>query len=168
MFTVTTLTAATAAKRLKDDGLGALGLTAPFLSPRWSSTSPAGTDGAAAYDGAAMTLTLPDGADLHTPFRCLTEFLTAQQAAEFTMADGRRLAVRAAAFRLHPQAAQRLRKLVEVRYGAPRVRPVAVTVVVHEANEDALGAKAAHTLEADEVASTMPSPAVLTFHDERG
>src|SRR5215213_3709903 len=130
VLVVTTLTPATAAKRVTDDGLAALGLAIPFLSPRWSDTPPAG---AAAYDPVTMTLTHPSDAGLRAPFRAPLGFLNAQQAAEFTGADGHRLAVPAGVLRLHPQAAARLVRLVEVRHGSPRVRPVPAVMLVHQA-----------------------------------
>ncbi len=166
-FVVTTLTPAVAAKRLQDDGIAALGLAVPRLSPRWTDTDPTTSTGTT-YDAATMSLTLGTDTQLIAPFGGTLQFLTASDAVEFTGADGRRPTTRVGALRLHPQAARRLARLAETRYGAPGVRPVPVTMLVHDANQDALGPTGSHTYDAGEPVQQMPSPATVTFHDERG
>ncbi|HYO83932.1 MAG TPA: hypothetical protein VES20_21190, partial [Bryobacteraceae bacterium] len=64
-FPITNLTQAAAQQYLQNDGLETLGLTTVALSPHWSTMA---MNGANAYDGVNLTLTIPQG-NLLAPFR---------------------------------------------------------------------------------------------------
>jgi hypothetical protein len=108
MVTVFTLTPAAAAQALQDNGLGAMGLTAPRLAAAWGSANPA-------FD--ATTLRLTPAGSAQAPWFGTLEFLTS--GAEFRDVSGAPIAGPVAAFRLHPQAVQRIAALAQGRYAAP-------------------------------------------------
>ncbi|BBA32564.1 uncharacterized protein sS8_0599 [Methylocaldum marinum] len=115
----TVLTPAGAANDLQSNGLDALGLTVPNLSPVWSSSAPG------EYVQAQLSLELTD---VRAPFRGIREFVATP--AYWSGVEGMPLAGPVAVFRLHPEAARRLETLVLARYGTPLIRPVPVAMVL--------------------------------------
>ena len=116
MVVVYNLTPANALQSLQDEGLDALGLTAPMLSPVWSGMNPT-------LDLAAMTMTF--GMAPNAPFRGILDFLPFAPA--YREVTGAPITGQAAVLRLHPQAAARLSRIAASRYqlGAnPQVRVV--------------------------------------------
>jgi hypothetical protein len=90
---LTVLTPANAATDLQTNGLDALGLTVPNLSPVWSSQGPG------AYRQAQLTLQMTN---MRAPFRGVREFLSAPTFWSGT--DGLPLPGPVALFRMHPDA----------------------------------------------------------------
>ena len=121
MANVFTLTPAAAAQAFQDNGLDALGLTTPRLSPNWGTATPA-------FDAATLRLT-PAG-NPQAPFRGTLEYL--DSGAQFRDVGGAPITGPVAAFRLHPQAVARLDRLLTARYappGQPHHRVVPETLV---------------------------------------
>jgi hypothetical protein len=106
---ITVLTANSASSRLQQNGLDALGLLAPALSPSWAQQDP----GLAGYNQAALTLTLTGA---RAPFRGVLEFVAS--AAIYADVNGLGLPGPAAVMRLHPEAVRRFERLVASRQGA--------------------------------------------------
>jgi len=117
----TVLTPADAANQLQSRGLDALGLTAPVLSPAWSSSAPESADD----DAMQLTLSAP-----LAPFNGVLRTLA--NPAAYADAGGAPLTSAAAALELHPSARLRLITLVSRRLGAPLIRPVPVAMLVHD------------------------------------
>src|SRR3954453_6154180 len=108
MATLYNLTPASAAQALQNDGLAAMGLATVLLGTRWSNQTPPATG----FTAGALTLALAP--PLRAPFRGILEF-TSGPIPYFDPA-GAPLSGQNAVLRLHPQAAQRLQRLVAVRY----------------------------------------------------
>lgn len=155
MVTVFTLTPAAAAQALQDNGLGALGLTVPHLSPTWGAGTPA-------FDAASLRLT-PTGAAA-APFRGTLEFLVS--GAAFRDVAGAPITGPVAAFRLHPQAVARLDRLMTARYaqpGQPHHLPLPETLVFTGAVP--VPDRSPQTYEPGE---TLNRTEPMSFHDNRG
>lgn len=118
----TVLTQTDATNQLQSRQLDVLGLVAPNLASGWSNTTP----GAGDVDAATLRLTLDTPL---APFRAPLRF----EAAPTVWSDvaGDPVAGPVAVLALHPEAARRLAKLVEVRLGPPLSRPVPVAMLVH-------------------------------------
>lgn len=151
---VFTLTPQAAAQALQDNGLDALGLTMVRLSNAWGAADPA-------FDASTLRLT-PSGNAL-APFRGTLEYL--DQGHEFRSVSGAGIAGPVGAFRLHPQAVERLSRLM-VRYAvapAPHHRPVPETLVFTGAVP--APDRSPQTYEPGEsLGRTEP----MSFHDSRG
>lgn len=151
---VFTLTPQAAAQALQDNGLDALGLTMARLSNAWGSGNPT-------FDANTLRLT-PSGNAL-APFRGTLEYL--DQGHEFRDVTGAGIAGPVAAFRLHPQAVERLSRLM-ARYAvapAPHHRPVPETLVFTGAVP--MPDRSPQTYEPGEsLGRTEP----MSFHDGRG
>jgi hypothetical protein len=117
----TVLTPASAAADLQAEGLDALGLTVPTISPAWATATPVAGD----LDAVAMTLTLTG---MRAPFRAIRTYEATPSV--WSSPSGASLAGPVAVLRLHPEAARRLAGLVATRYGNPAVRPTPVAMVV--------------------------------------
>lgn len=159
------LTRNVATNELQAEGLDALGLTVPTLSPAWASTAPDGTD----FDPDAMTLTL---SNVRAPFRAL---LTPEESAGiWSSADGSALTGPLAVLRLHPEAAQRLESLIAERYGTPVIHPVPIAMVIQgiAPPESGVGVNwflAGETLRWNvDGAPANFGNAPVSFHDHRG
>lgn len=156
MVTVFTLSPASAAQALKDNGLDALGLTTPYFAPKWGSANPS-------YDAGALTLTF--SGTPNAPWRGVLEYLDSLSA--FRAVDGSQLTGAGAVLRLHPQAAARLETLAAGRYaaaGQPQVRAVAHTLVIR-------GLTGNTSPQSYDPGETLPAGAAglaLSFHDSRG
>ncbi|MBE7380304.1 MAG: hypothetical protein F6J95_002700 [Leptolyngbya sp. SIO1E4] len=115
------LTPNTAANELQAEGLDALGLTVPTLSPAWADQTPSPAD----YDAGQMTLTLTRP---RAPFRAMLTFEAAPTI--WSGVDGAPLTGPIAVLRLHPEAARRLQRLAAQRYGDPLLYPMPVAMVL--------------------------------------
>ena len=155
----TVLTPNSAANELGARGLEALGLTVPALSPVWAGSNP----GAGDFTEATLRLTLNQP---RAPFRAIRSFTTTPSF--YAGPDGVPLAGPTLILALHPEAARRLERLVEARYGAPRQRPVPVAMLVHNATIPATVPAPAWFLASE---TLDPGPAgnyPVSFHDARG
>lgn len=156
MVTVFTLSPASAAQALRDNGLDALGLTTLRLSPSWGSANPG-------FDGSALTLNFAGAPK--APWRGVLEYVAS--AAAFRAVDGAPLTGAAAVLRLHPQAAERLARLAQGRYAAPsqpQLRAIPEALVIH-------GLSADQSPQSYDPGDALPAGAagkVLSFHDGRG
>lgn len=161
MVVVYNLTPANALQSLQDEGLDALGVTAPMLSPVWSGIDPT-------LDLAAMTMTF--GMAPNAPFRGVLDFLPSAPA--FREVTGAPITGAAAVLRLHPQAAARLSRIAASRYGAnPQVRVVPAALVIRGVTDDA-------SPRIYDAAEALPSGGgagvpdftnkAMSFHDSRG
>ncbi|WP_120500031.1 hypothetical protein [Roseovarius sp. EL26] len=151
---VFTLTPQAAAQALQDNGLDALGLTMARLSNAWGTADPT-------FDANTLRLT-PSGNAL-APFRGTLEYL--DQGHEFRDVTGAGIAGPVAAFRLHPQAVQRLSRLMQ-RYAVaanPHHRPVPETLVF-------TGAVPApdRSPQTYEPGESLGRSEPMSFHDHRG
>ena len=117
----TVLTPSGAANDFQSEGLDAMGLTAPTISPAWGSATPVASD----FDAAAMTLTLTNP---RAPFRGIRTF--EQTPAFWSAASGSPVDGPVAVLRLHPEAVRRLQTIVDSRYGAPSVRPIPIAMLI--------------------------------------
>ena len=151
----TVLTPAGAANDLQGQGLDALGLTVPNLSPVWSSSAPG------SYDQAQLSLQMTD---VRAPFRGILEFVVAP--ALWSGVNGLPLAGPVAVFRMHPEAARRLESLMTARYGAPLVRPVPVAMVMSGLTLPATLPVPNWFFAGDSLG--IAGSVSLTFHDGRG
>lgn len=151
------LTATDAANQLQANGLDALGLVAPNLSSAWASNTP----NAGNYNASTLTLTLTN---LRAPFKGALEYIA--QPTLFGDVAGAPLNTTVAVLRLHPEAARRLAKLVEVRLGAPLIRPVPVAMVIHGVPTPATP-QPLNTFQAGELLG-FANPQTVSFHDARG
>jgi hypothetical protein len=155
----TVLTPTGAANELSARGLEAFGLTVPALSPVWAGSDPAAGD----FVEATLRLTLNQP---RAPFRGIRSFTTGPAA--FSGPGGVPLTGPTLVFALHPEAARRLERLVEARYGAPRQRPVPVAMLVHGATIPATPPAPQWFLASE---TLDPGPAgnfAVSFHDARG
>jgi hypothetical protein len=116
------LTPNDAADALQANGLDALGLVVPTLSSGWSTVAP----GAGDYNAAALRLTLNNP---RAPFRGPLHYEATPT--RWSDVQGQPVGGPVAVLALHPEAARRLSRLVEWRYGTPLIGPVPVAMVVH-------------------------------------
>ena len=156
--TIATLTTLFAQQRLQEDGLAALGLTAPLCAMRWSTSGQSAT-----YLSSELALALPEPC---APFSGTLEWLAS--GIEFIDAAGAPVTDPVAVVRLHPQAAQRLERLAAARFTTDGVlvQPVPATFVVRLAEQPD---RTPQRVEAGEAlgGDIPPSPQV-SFHDTRG
>ncbi len=148
------ITPATATQRLQDDGLAALGLTMPLLSPTWSSA-------AVTFNEPQLTLTMT--AQVQAPMLAIRSWVTDLAPHGLYGIDGLPLAGPGAIVRLHPQAALRLDRLMRARFGAAAgdIRPVPTTMAIRNVS-DTLAPQWFNP-------GTMVAPTgLVTFHDDRG
>ncbi|MDQ3675644.1 MAG: hypothetical protein M3401_02390, partial [Actinomycetota bacterium] len=153
------ITPGDASQHLQDDGLLALGLTAPLLSPQWGSDP--------TYDSAALTLTMP-GAGVRPPFLGIRSWVADLRGIGLYLVSGLPPQGIGAVLRLHPQAANRLERLVAGRLATPgdAIHPVPHAVLVQcqtDVNETPQWFAPGESLD------IVPGDtAVMSFHDERG
>ncbi|MEB3359849.1 MAG: hypothetical protein VKK04_24195 [Synechococcales bacterium] len=119
----TVLTPTDAANELQSEGLDALGLTVPTLSPAWATATPS----AGNYDAANLSLTVTG---VRAPFRGILTFDSTPT--RWSGVAGTPLTGPIAVLQLHPEAAQRLETLVAARFGTPQIRPVPVAMVMRD------------------------------------
>lgn len=163
------LTQAVATNELQAEGLDALGLSVPTFSPAWASSTPDNT----AYDAAQMTLTLTN---VRAPFRAILTLAGSTEASAniWSHANGAALTGSLAVLRLHPEAAQRLARLMAARYGDPLIYPVPIAMVVRNITppDSGIGANwflAGETLRWNVDGAPLNfGNAVVSFHDHRG
>ncbi|MEM1160904.1 MAG: hypothetical protein AAGJ28_08220, partial [Pseudomonadota bacterium] len=152
-LSVFTLTPQAAAQALQDNGLDALGLTMIRLSNAWGSVTPTPDN----------SLTLTGYGTALAPFRGTLEFL--DDGSEFRDVTGASIGGPVGAFRLHPQAAMRLGRLMG-RYAdgnVPHHRLIPETVVFTGAVP--MPDRSPQTYEPGEsLGRTEP----MSFHDNRG
>jgi hypothetical protein len=156
------LTPADAGQRLQDDGLLALGLAAPQLSPAWS-----GAD--VSYDADALTLTMSAGGGVRPAFLGIRTWVPDLRATGLYDVAGLPQQGIGAVLRLHPQAASRLERLVAGRLGAGgggAVHPVPHTMLARcptdgNTTPQWFGPGASLDLAAGD-------SAIVSFHDARG
>jgi hypothetical protein len=148
-----------AQQRLQDDGLLALGLTAPLLSPAWSGADPT-------YDSTALTLTMASGG-VRPAFRAIRTWVADLRIAGVYDVSGLPPIGVGAVLRLHPQAAARLENLVSWRLGAAGpIRPVPHTMVVRCQTNKAVTPQ---WFSAGDILDIDPADTpVVSFHDARG
>ena len=159
------LTRNVATNELQAEGLDALGLTVPTLSPAWASTTPNVAD----YDAEAMTLALTN---MRAPFRAI---LTLEESAGiWSHASGSAIAGPLAVLRLHPEAARRLERLMAERYGDPLIYPVPTAMVLREVTPPDSGIVANWFLAGETLRWNVDGApanfgnATISFHDSRG
>lgn len=155
MVTVFTLTPAAAAQSLQDNGLDALGLTAPRLAAAWGTANPG-------FDAAGLRLT-PSGS-ARAPWFGVLEYL--DNGAAFRDVSGAPIIGPVAVFRLHPQSAQRLEALAQGRYGQPgqphhRIIPETMVFTGAVPAPD-------RSPQTWEPGDTLPRTEPYSFHDHRG
>lgn len=152
-LSVFTLTPQAAAQALQDNGLDALGLTMIRLSNAWGSATPTPDN----------SLTLTGYGTALAPFRGTLEFL--DDGSEFRDVTGASIGGSVGAFRLHPQAAMRLGRLMD-RYAdgtVPHHRLIPETIVFTGAVP--VPDRSPRTFEPGEsLGRTEP----MSFHDNRG
>lgn len=156
MVTVYTLTPANAAQALQEKGLEALGITTLALATGWSSSTPA-------YDDSRLSLSFTQS--VQAPWRGILEFLPAGHM--FRNPEGNPYSGPVAVLRLHPQAAARLQKLAQQRYGVsgqPLLQALPVVMVIHGWSEN----KAPQIYEAGLGLSAGSASKLISFHDHRG
>jgi hypothetical protein len=151
------LTPNDAADALQANGLDALGLVVPTLSSGWSTVAP----GAGDYNAAALRLTLNNP---RAPFRGPLHYEATPT--RWSDVQGQPVGGPVAVLALHPEAARRLSRLVEWRYGTPLIRPVPVAMVVHGVTLPP-AAQAIDWFQAGAPLGLAGSFAV-SFHDVRG
>ena len=117
----TVLTANDAANELRSEGLDALGLTIPTLSPAWATATPS------SYDEATFTLAVTG---VRAAFRGILTF--EDTPTRWSGVTGTPLTGPVAVLQFHPEAARRLEALTVARYGNPAVRPVPVAMVIRD------------------------------------
>ena len=122
------ITPATASQRLQNDGLAALGLTMPLLSPTWSSA-------AVTFNEPQLTLTMTS--QVQAPMLAIRSWVTDLAPHGLYGTDGLPLAGPGAIVRLHPQAALRLDRLMRARLGAAAgdIRPVPTTMAIRNVSD---------------------------------
>jgi hypothetical protein len=160
------LTPASAANQLTSDKLDAFGLVVPVLSAEWSDTEPGVIDD--------DHLTLSIGGGLKAPFHAAARYLDTGE--RWRDVAGRPITDAVFAIEMLPEAARRLTTLVTARLGAPLVRPVPVTMLVHRLSwqpplNSPPGAKpAVQSVRAGDVFAPLPpgNRQDVTFHDARG
>ncbi|MCK9516117.1 MAG: hypothetical protein WCY26_06190 [Thiohalobacteraceae bacterium] len=153
----TVLTSTDAANQLQANTLDALGLTAPNLSSGWADATPTASD----YAAASLQLTLSNP---RAPFRAPLRI--EQTPTVWSDLNGDPVGGPVAVLALHPEAAHRLAKLVEVRLGAPLIRPLPVAMLVHGVSAPATP-QPINWFRAGEALGFAGAHAV-SFHDARG
>ncbi len=128
MLPVTQLTPGAATQALQNDGITALGLTIPQLSPVWS-------EFANQFSFSSSELTLDSGGNttLLVPFLGILETIATDSPRDVFDVSGDTVPGVIVRIRLHPQAAARLRTIAANRYGdgsEPFVDSVATQMVV--------------------------------------
>ncbi|MEM8840532.1 MAG: hypothetical protein AAGD47_02040 [Pseudomonadota bacterium] len=124
MVTIVQLSPNAAGQALQNDGAAALGLTAPLISPVWSSATPS-------YDDTALTLSFASA--VQVPFLGILETIDTPN--DVFDVSGAPIPVPVTRIRLHPQAAARLITLAEGRYaqpGQPMFHPVPTQMVIRD------------------------------------
>jgi hypothetical protein len=153
----TVLTPADATNQLQTNNLDVLGLTVPNLASSWANATP----GAGDVDAANLRLTLNNPrAPFRAPLRIETNPVVWSDVA------GDPVSGPVAVLGLLPEAARRLAKLVEVRLGAPLIRPVPVAMLVHGVSAPGTP-QPVNWFQAGESLGFAGSLAV-SFHDARG
>ncbi|MBD1874507.1 hypothetical protein H6F75_13525 [Nodosilinea sp. FACHB-131] len=152
----TILTPAGAAEELQAEGLDALGLTVPNLSPAWAEATPTTGD----YDDTALTLTLTN---VLAPFRGIRTYELTPSF--WSDSSGAPLPGPIAVLKLHPEAARRLERLVAARYGNPAIRPVPVAMVLQGITPPASLPVPDWFLAGEQM---LAGTATVSFHDGRG
>jgi hypothetical protein len=151
----TVLTPNSAANNLQAQGLDALGLAGPSLSPMWAGSNAAAAD----YDPAALTLRL---ANPRAAWRGIADWRAAP--ALFSDPTGAPLTGQALVLTLHPQAVQRLQAEIDLRTNST-VYSVPTAMVVR-------GLAPPATLPPSQIylaGETLGTGTGLaTFHDSRG
>ncbi len=156
MVTVFTLSPASAAQALKDNGLDALGVTMLLLAPSWGSADPT-------YDASALTLTYAGAPK--APWRGILEYV--DSLAAFRAVDGTPLSGAGAVLRLHPQAAARFETLAAGRYaaaGQPQLRAVAHALVIRGLTDNV----SPQTYDPGDALPAGAAGKLISFHDARG
>lgn len=158
MLTITQLTPGAAQQQLDNDGITALGLSAPLLSPVWSDTN-----GVPVYDSDALTFDF--GADaVQMPFLGILE--TVEEPREVFEVSGAPITGPVTRIRLHVQAAARLRTLASRRYaapGAPLFHPIPTQMAVRVGGgSDPFGPQWW------EPGDDIGRQGLVSFHDQRG
>lgn len=158
MVTITQLTPGAAQQQLANDGIAALGLTAPLLSPVWSDTA-----GSPIYDADALTFDFGGDAVL-MPFLGILE--TVDVPDEVFDVSGDPVPGPITRIRLHVQAAVRLETLALRRYAAgsnPLLHPIPVQMVVRVG-----GGPDPFAPQWWEPGDDFGRQGVVSFHDRRG
>lgn len=153
------ITPATAGQRLQNDGLLALGLTAPLLSSLWFNAAPT-------FDAGALTLKVTQGG-MRTPFTGIRTWVSDLSVAGISEVSGLPPAAKSAGavVRLHPQAAARLDRLVASHLGSA-IHPVPHAMLMR-CQTDAK--TTAQTFVVGEALDPDPGDSlIVSFHDERG
>lgn len=158
MVTITQLTPGNAQQQLANDGIAALGLTAPLLSPVWSDTG-----GAPTYNEEELTLDFGANA-VQMPFLGVLE--TVDVPGEVFGVSGAPLEGPITRIRMHVQAAARLETLAGRRYAAgndPLLHPIPTQMVVRVGGgADPFGPQWW------EPGDNINRQGVISFHDRRG
>ncbi len=148
------ITPTSAQQRLTNDGLAALGLTAPTLSPTWST-------GAVTFDDAQLTLAMT--AAVQAPMLGIRSWVSDLAKHGVYSLDGLPLTATGAIVRMQPQAALRLDRLIRQRLGATAgdIRPVPHAMVIRNVSD---------TIAPQWFApgATITANGTVSFHDERG
>ena len=151
----TVLTPNRAANNLQAQGLDALGLAGPSLSPMWAGSNAVAAD----YDAAALTLRLTNP---RAAWRGIADWQAAP--ALFSDPTGMPLTGQALVLTLHPQAVQRLQAEIDLRTNST-VYPVPTAMVVRGLTPPAPLPPSQIYL-AGETLGT--GAGLATFHDSRG
>ncbi|MEM9636333.1 MAG: hypothetical protein AAGA94_01700, partial [Pseudomonadota bacterium] len=158
MVTITQLTPGNAQQQLANDGIAALGLTAPLLSPVWSDIV-----GDPTYDEDALTLDFGANA-VQMPFLGVLE--TVDVPGEVFDVSGAPVPGPITRIRMHVQAAARLETLARRRYATgsdPLLHPIPTQMVVRvDGGPDPFGPQWW------EPGDNINRQGVLSFHDRRG
>jgi len=157
---LTVLTTASAANELTSAGLDAFGLVMPVLSAEWSDTEPGVID--------EDHLTLSIGGNRLAPFHAAATYL--DTGARWRDVTGQPVTEAVLALEMLPEAARRLTTLVTTRYGTPLVRPVPVTMLIHNLTWAGGGQPAVYSARAGDICApvTAGNRLDITFHDARG
>lgn len=163
---VSVLTPAAAAKQMTSDQLDAFGLVMPILSAEWSESE------LGVIDEDHLTLSL--GGGLKAPFHAAASYLDSGE--RWRDVAGKPITDAVFAIEMLPEPARRLTTLLTSRLGAPLVRPVPVTMLVHGLKwqppaGSPPGAKPpTQSVRAGEAFAPLSTGSRLdvTFHDPRG
>ncbi len=154
MVTIARLTEGAARNRLAEDGVEALGITMPLLSPVWANA-------AFFYDETALTLT--SAGPLQVPFLGVLETIDVPR--DVFDVSGAPIDQPITRVRLHPHAAARLMTLARNRYagaGQPLHLPVPTQVAIRDVVADPL------VPEWYEAGHPLNVNGAMSFHDRRG
>lgn len=169
LVSFTAVDQADAVTRLSRDGLRALGLAGPVLSPMWAAAPPA----AGVVDVAGRTFTIVTTSPNDGWLAPMPGFLEPHEdgvVRGFARADGSPLpnGAPAVVLRIHPQARLRLEREVvrvfQTATGDRSIRPLPASIVVRTVSAAGTMPEVMQHLTAGEI---MP-PGVVSFHDERG